>query len=534
MSTGFDGSIKELQEQSRRLAQSDAAREEWFFEVAERGDVVQQAILIWTKAIDQRQASKEDGERIVEAGILEAQAEQMQRSILCARIVRNAVVGSSECQKLCYEGVPSIIRILWTTTSFTFEQDDQVHLLNRALVQLLSNTITANADLQSRLWNQILCSDNDEADKGSRTGADLLGRLLQSGDAPTSTAAQVLLLNCIIDSNERCHSLSTSRSGAKLLSSLLELIQKHLDSDDGGDDSHSSIIHQKQYESLGVMYTFFENLFDLQLFGAIYALLAAADISGQVSITSLISQSQLTLLRLLDTYLHNGASTYGKKSIEDKAPKQGLDELIASFESLASWAEKAMKDALQGGSKGLVDPRLIEVHIGLVLLLQCLITLGMKTENSEGEDSDIANVARVILGQMRSMPFVQQLVSLLHTLAEFAPPISPFRPSGEKARKTPIQPPSGHAITSTGAAVSTDASDSGPALDNLKRDIVNLLGVLSYKRASDDIEAILLVQDTVREKGGLFDVMNMTQLDEHNPCECPLREMDEYSLIFFF
>lgn len=109
--------------------------------------------------------------------------------------------------------------------------------------------------------------------------------------------------------------------------------------------------------------------------------------------------------------------------------------------------------------------------------------------------------------------------ALLHTLAAFAPAISPFRPTDTNSRHAPAEPPPGHTLTSTGAAVSTDASESGPGLDNLKRDIVNLLGVLSYKRASDDKEAVSLVQDTVREGGGLFDVMNMTQLDEHNPCE---------------
>lgn len=63
-------------------------------------------------------------------------------------------------------------------------------------------------------------------------------------------------------------------------------------------------------------------------------------------------------------------------------------------------------------------------------------------------------------------------------------------------------------------------------MDNLKRDLVSLLGTLSFYRSlptstekKKESESVRIVQDTTREKGGLFDVMNLTQLDERNPCE---------------
>lgn len=63
-------------------------------------------------------------------------------------------------------------------------------------------------------------------------------------------------------------------------------------------------------------------------------------------------------------------------------------------------------------------------------------------------------------------------------------------------------------------------------MDNLKRDLVSLLGTLSFYRSlptstekEKESESVRIVQDTTREKGGLFDVMNLTQLDERNPCE---------------
>lgn len=109
--------------------------------------------------------------------------------------------------------------------------------------------------------------------------------------------------------------------------------------------------------------------------------------------------------------------------------------------------------------------------------------------------------------------------ALLHTLSRFSPPVSPFQPNSSSASDVKLQPPSGHSITSTGASLLKSAADKGPDLGNLKRDIVNLLGVLSFQRMADDRDQVKRVQDTVRENGGLIDILNMTQLDERNPCE---------------
>jgi hypothetical protein len=106
---------------------------------------------------------------------------------------------------------------------------------------------------------------------------------------------------------------------------------------------------------------------------------------------------------------------------------------------------------------------------------------------------------------------------LLHALSQFAPPVSPFKPSASGPSLSVPAP--GHSLTSTGKAGSHQERNGAPSLNNLKRDLVNLLGVLSYERSPEDKGAVLRVQDTVRESGGLYDVMNMTLLDEHNPCE---------------
>lgn len=132
--------------------------------------------------------------------------------------------------------------------------------------------------------------------------------------------------------------------------------------------------------------------------------------------------------------------------------------------------------------------------------------------------------------------------ALLQVTSKYSPAISPFRPyqSGPA--------PESHSLTSTGSAppipipVSASSPNSnsnqttiknattGGGLAYLKRDLVRLLGVLAYsppKRYKEENEntskIIKDVQDRVRELGGLFDVLNLTNLDELNPCELELR-----------
>lgn len=95
--------------------------------------------------------------------------------------------------------------------------------------------------------------------------------------------------------------------------------------------------------------------------------------------------------------------------------------------------------------------------------------------------------------------------------------------------------PTGHALSSTGQAASQQQPSYG--FDHLKRDIVRVIGSVVYsplansstRVTTDDASAnrqddldlsrrqIRFVQDRVREKGGLFHVLNMTVLDERNP-----------------
>ena len=193
-----------------------------------------------------------------------------------------------------------------------------------------------------------------------------------------------------------------------------------------------------------------------------------------------------------------------------------LQSIAINFISLVTWANATMQITLEKGKDAAVDGRLVEVHIALILQLQCLINLAMATETTT--KPTFLQVCERCVEQIRQDDFVISLLHLMRTKAIFSPPVSPFVP----ANITQTSPaPDGHVLSSTGKAHSQGNNEQiqtkRPRLDKLKRDLVALLGVIAYKRGQKDEESVKRVQDLVREKGGLLDVLNLTQLDEHNP-----------------
>ena len=418
-----------LETQSRALAQSVEARQAWIRD--EGAASIQSAAHVWTRAVDGYLSSGgiDEAGKIVEAAVAEEHDALIERAVLCARILRNAVVGVQEAQTACFQIVPCVVETLWKTTSFAMQDVAEMQVLTRTLVQLLSNIVTQNDTLQSELFDTTLHVKQGPPEKTARGGADLVARLLQSGDAATSTAAQVLLLNCTLQSSERSRSICTTAAGRTMVSAMLLIIQAHLDDDerddedmtqkqarqDGDSASHGITAEEeererrhKRYESLGVMYAFFTSLFDQQLFGSLYLQLAPGDATDHGVAPSLVSHAQLTLLKLLDSYLHFGAPTYAKDTADNKSSPADLVELLVSFEALATWAEDAMALAVKAGAESKVDLRLVDVHVGLILLLQCLITLGLKAEQDSKEGLHAAAVES--LSRMRAPTFVRKLV----------------------------------------------------------------------------------------------------------------------------
>ena len=87
----------------------------------------------------------------------------------------------------------------------------------------------------------------------------------------------------------------------------------------------------------------------------------------------------------------------------------------------------------------------------------------------------------------------------------------------------------GREIRSAAPAIASNGGDRDPKLvqaaqvfAHIKRDLIRLLGIL----ASDN----RVVQDHVRECGGLPVVMNLCVIDDYNPCERYFQAFFEISL----
>jgi len=131
-------------------------------------------------------------------------------------------------------------------------------------------------------------------------------------------------------------------------------------------------------------------------------------------------------------------------------------------------------------------------------------------------------------------------ICLLREISAIFPAESPFKASNQDSTsgtpdRDPSSMPDGHVLSHTGssslrngqsteAASLLDEGAGGPgklAFTFLKRELVRLVGIVSFAEArtatDEEKTAVRGVQDYVRQLGGLFTVLGMTQLDELNP-----------------
>ncbi|SPO28267.1 uncharacterized protein UTRI_04662_B [Ustilago trichophora] len=529
---------------------------------------------------------------------------------LCMRILRNGMAGCAEAQSLLCQQFDFVAPFLANITRFHTLNDPDTPLLSRSAVQMLSNLITANEDVQRRMWTRIVITDRDE-DK-------LVLKFLSSPDTATQSAAQILLINFIRApkaaeaAQRRCYQLCSSLAGLQLIQSLLSSSDSiMLRTASATNDSTMQEYEPESEidgleESLGFIYTIFAILFEGGYSSLLVSSLAPIEeISSRPSTSMqselpIISSSQLTLLKLLDSWLHLSQrqvaeSSSASNDIGGIGPKMrlgpakdadsseggcngdaGLLGLLDFFMQLSAFARSAMLSGIaKNGASADQQPqdrRLIGVHHGLLLLLQSLLSIcltadGWSNASSNDEllcqrrEASFVTLSRALLSAMRcNEALVDELVALLDQTHQYAPALSPFRPtkakgaSGESsnvsngdAENRPL--PQGHALSSTGKAAQ-EAKGAQPTygFDHLKRDIVRLLGSLVYAptaispggasdQASRETSALPVqtddthhtrhlahtkaqirqVQDRVRDKGGLFHILNMTVLDERNP-----------------
>ncbi|SNX85362.1 uncharacterized protein MEPE_04071 [Melanopsichium pennsylvanicum] len=502
---------------------------------------------------------------------------------LCMRIIRNAMADCADAQSHLSHRFDLVAPFLTNITRFHTLNDPDTLLLCRSGVQMLSNLITTNREVQRQIWPRIMITDKDEE--------KLVLKLLSSPDTATQSAAQVLLINILRtpnwerDARKRCHELCTTPAGLQLVGSLLTISESIMlrtalaTQDEASQEYELKSEIEGSEESLGFIYTIFAILFEEGYSSLLVSTLAPME---ELSSTSssldlpIVSSSQITLLKLLDSWLHHSQKqvaeftslgtanaggptmrTYSTSGTDDFATEGfGLAGLVDMFIQLSAFARRAMsfgmaKDGASADQQP-QDRRLIGVHHGLILLLQSLLSISMTADGWSAEHSSLvqyeesfASLSRILLMDMRrSEAFIDELVALLDQTHRYAPALSPFRPSGAGASSVLSEAdkhramPQGHALSSTGkAAHETYGKQPSYGFDHLKRDIVRVIGSLVYvptdnNSTSSDQQGventpsqahskdqIRQVQDRVREKGGLFHVLNMTVLDERNPCK---------------
>lgn len=518
---------------------------------------------------------------------------------LCMRLLRNGLAGCNEAQNLLSQRFQLLAPFVANITRFHTLNDPDTLLLSRAAVQMLSNLITANRKVQHQMWPRIVATDKDD-DR-------LVLKFLSAPDTSTQGAAQILLINFLRtpawaeDAYERCFQLCTLPAGLALIESLLSssesiMLQAASTTRNRADSEHEPDSDLEGLdESLGFIYTIFAILFEAGFASLLVSGLAPIEEISSPSTASMpaetpiITSSQLTLLKLLDSWLHANQKQVAESSSspvqertsaptmrlgpaaarsgrgERSTSDTGLTGLVDIFIQLSAFARSAMshgiaKDGVSADEQP-QDRRLIGVHHGLLLLLQSLLSISMTadgwseelppyTDSETKDDQSFARLSRALLSDMRSNEaFVEELVALLDQTHQYAPALSPFRPAEARSADAPVEAvdtratdrplPQGHALSATGrAAHESSATQPSYGFDHLKRDIVRVLGSLVYaptRSAPDGQERhdvggaanisahtekqIRQVQDRVREKGGLFHVLNMTVLDERNPCK---------------
>lgn len=400
-------------------------------------------------------------------------------SVILAKFTRNLVAGVVHNQEQAYENEPDIRRLLYYYTSWTCTQNVETFKVTRALVQTLSNMITANENLMSKLWEVYMTLPEEQV---------VLIRLLASPDASTVLSVLIFVVNCIHRSERRSYMLCATQIGARVCISVLDRMVILFDAAEPSDGA-------KAFE---IGYNLFTRLFEAGLAPDLYAKLSVAD--------EIITPHQTTLLKLLDSYLQssNLPTIHGQL-----CPK--LSEI---FLGLAGYAQKAIRLALgpkasDGPSyvySGIVnieltsqvtvppyelDLLLPKVCEALVLITQCIVTIALEAE-AEGDGSiAVDNKFKTFFNNARShegVGLIESQLELLRLLDIFLPRINFGKP-----------------VTQVPQGAITGAS----GFTYLKRDLVRLLGILCHGTRA--------VQDRVRSCGGLPVVMNLCVVDERNP-----------------
>ncbi|KAN0065959.1 hypothetical protein ACQY0O_001093 [Thecaphora frezii] len=483
--------------------------------------------------------------------------------VVLFRCCRNAMARCPAAQEAVVAHLDeALMPMLVHLTAFAALTEPDLVTLTRTCAQMLCNLATANADTAQIVWRRAVLANKREE--------RIVHRLLTSPDTPTQLAAKILVINLLKQTQEpreryeRCLQLCSDGAGVEIVETMLALADSivlqtssHPDDDDGeGEVPQQHQPHvgnqgardaeplNQMEESLRMINEVVTILFSNGMASRLLEKLgpscpSPASAEGNGSDRPLVTASQLSLLKLLDSWLHFAVASPDDVALSPyaAASEGGLEGLVSVFLELSSFVRAWMEEGLRDESS--LDRRVVGVHQVLLVVLQCLLSLGLAadgfslppqtTPGGIEEQQGWTEFARRYLANLRQRDeVVDELVALLHQTALFAPAVSPFAsatPTSSAARRVP----EGHVLSSTGQAglLSPPSQCEGETerygFDLLKRDVVRVLGALVYNPAPNHADTALTpvqirhVQDRVREKGGLFDVLNMTVLDVRNP-----------------
>ncbi|KAG6850778.1 hypothetical protein H0H93_008816 [Arthromyces matolae] len=294
-----------------------------------------------------------------------------------AKFTRNLVAGVPENQVKAYENEPDMRRLLHYHTSWSaMEADAESVSVARVLAQALSNMVTTNEALMSKLWETYLNLPEDQN-----------SRLLTSPDPRTVLTVLIFISNCIHGSRMRSTMLTRTTVGARVCVSLLDDMMKLYEAEE------SSVGAQ----AFDIGYDIMSQLIEQNLVPDLYGKFAISE--------EIIAPHQTTLLKIVDSYLQsNQMHSNLSEPQHNLKVHQKLSPMLAScFFELSAFARKAIERSIRSpfGSPSpasndetlndqFLPPAELDVMLpkaceALVLVTQCIVTI---TLDSEGENTD--------------------------------------------------------------------------------------------------------------------------------------------------
>ncbi|KAI8907547.1 spinocerebellar ataxia type 10 protein domain-containing protein [Powellomyces hirtus] len=371
--------------------------------------------------------------------------------------------------------------------------------------QMLANMMTANPDVQDKLWPRYF------------QDSELLGQLLATCDINRVTYVLICIYNCTLKCRERCKYMTDTRIGRDLLKGML--------------DKTAKMLCEDECSAFDYVYAIFSNLIELDMTPDI---MCAMCYGRDEQRPHLLFQHHITFLQLLD----------GMVSAQRGGPPLELSIDTALF--LVCVTKKLVRLVRKGAdltetrskpaeSAQLQPKPLEQLNFGLDVEGLVLVAqfLGRITQEM-GPDAKLklmhAGLGDALLDLLDFLTIIQPRSTLktLPPVSKQATATSTSSPSPEPHRQAAPLPIPAEAstcnppTTSPSSPATVPASEQQPPLPQqptqqqkqspffmLKTDTIRIIANLSYEATE--------VQDAFRNIGGVHAVLNHCAIDDDNP-----------------